>query len=270
MTRKDFEIILIDPQQKKHQSLTQTPLDDHYQKMSPGKNKDFRTFSIASKMLDIAGDNAGRTLDIGCGFGILVAMGQKQGKNVIGLDTSPSMIQGSIDYLKSQGLDPDKVQVISAEELIEQGKTFDTIIMIDVLEHIDDPEGFLKLVEELLAPGGRLILSVPAHKEFYDSRDEMLGHFLRYDKETLLAHLSVTSLNVIDLYYWNFLGWIERQTRMRFFPTINTSAQYDFRYSGSLMTRTLNRLLRGYFFLIENRIRPFNGLTLILIARKND
>lgn len=259
---------MTDSQEKKHSSLTQTPLDEHYQKMSPGKNKDFRTFSIASKMLDIAGDNAGRILDIGCGFGILVAMGQKRGKNIIGLDTSVSMIQGSRDYLRSQNIDPEKVQLTTAEQLIEDGETFDTIIMIDVLEHIDDPKGFLKLVEQLLNPGGRLILSVPAHSKFYDSRDEMLGHFLRYEEDSLLADLSVTNLKKVDLYYWNFLGWVERQVRMRLFPKVDTADQYEFRYSRSLFNQILNRTLRAYFFTIENRIRPFTGLTLILIATK--
>jgi len=260
---------LTDTHEQTPQSLTQTPLDDHYQKMNPGMNKDFRTFSIASKMLDIAGENAGQIIDIGCGFGILVAMGQQRGKDVIGLDTSESMIQGSREYLASQNIAPDKVQLTTAEELIAQGKTFDVIIMIDVLEHIEDPRRFLKLVEELLNPGGRLILSVPAHQEFYDTRDEMLGHYLRYDKETLLTDLAVTNLKLKDLHYWNFLGWIERQVRMRLFPKKDTASQYEFRYSRSWFNITLNRLLRAYFFIVENRIRPFNGLTLIMVAQKD-
>ncbi|GEM_PF-315616 len=268
-SKREIEIVLTEQPEKMHQSLTQTPLDDHYQKMSPGRNKDFRTFSVASKMLDIAGKNAGKIIDIGCGFGILVAMGQQRGKDIIGLDTSASMIEGSRDYLRSQNIDPEKVQLITAEELIEQEKTFDVVIMIDVLEHIDDPRGFLKLVEELLNPGGRLILSVPAHAEFYDSRDEMLGHFLRYEEESLLEDLSVTNLKMTDLHYWNFLGWIERKVRMRLFPKVDTADQYEFRYSRSIFNRVLNRTLRAYFFLIENRIRPINGLTLILVAEKD-
>lgn len=266
---REFETTLTEQQEKNHQSLTQTPLDEHYQRMSPGRNKDFRTFSIAAKMLDIAGNNAGRVIDIGCGFGILVAMGQQQGKNVIGLDTSESMIRGSRDYLSSQNVDPEKVQLTTVEKLIEQNETFDAVIMIDVLEHIDDPKGFLKLVEELLNPGGRLILSVPAHKEFYDTRDEMLGHFLRYEKDTLLADLSVTNLKMIDIHYWNLLGWIERKIRIQFFPKVDTAEQYEFRYSRSQFNQILNRTLRAYFFMIENRIRPFNGLTLILVAQKD-
>lgn len=255
-------------QQKSHEALKETLLDEHYQKMSPGRNKDFRTFSIASKMLDIAGKNAGRILDVGCGFGILVAQGQQRGKDIIGLDTSASMIEGSRDYLRSQNIDPEKVQLTTVEQLIEQGESFDVIIMIDVLEHIEDAKGFLKLVETLLNPGGRLILSVPAHAKYYDSRDKMLGHFLRYEEDTLLEDVATTQLKVKDMYYWNFLGWIEREIRLHLFPKVDTTDQYEFRYSRSIFNQVLNRVLRAYFFLIENRIRPFNGLTLILIAEK--
>lgn len=248
--------------------MTPTPLDEHYQRLSPGINKDFRTFSIADKMLRIVGNDTGSILDIGCGFGVLVAMGARRNKNIMGLDTSEHMINGSREYLKSSNLNPDLVQLQTAEELLAKNITFDSIIMIDVLEHIEDPMGFLKIVEQLVSPNGRLILSVPAHTEFYDSRDSMLGHFLRYEKDTLLEHLSVTDLKVETLHYWNFLGWIERKLRKQFMSNVETYEQYSFRYSTNLFSKLLNHALRGYFFTVENRIRPFNGLTLILVARK--
>lgn len=248
--------------------MAPTPLDEHYRNLSPGINKDFRTFSIADKMLKLVGQETGKILDIGCGFGVLVAMAAKRGKNINGLDTSAHMIAGSQEYLQSINLDPNLVSLQTAEELVEQNAQFEVIIMIDVLEHIEDPRGFLKIVEQLLTPNGRLILSVPAHAEFYDSRDELLGHYLRYEKDTLLADVGVTNLQVEDLHYWNLLGWLERKFRQYFLSGINTHEQYAFRYSTNTLSKLLNRLLRGYFFLVENRIRPFNGLTLILVARK--
>ena len=146
--------------------MTPTPLEEHYRKMSPGKNKDFRTFSIADKMLRVLGKDDGNILDIGCGFGVLVGMAAQRGKNIYGLDTSSRMIEGSQEYLKSINLDPNLVTFQTAEELLEQKAQFDAIIMIDVLEHIENPREFLKITEQLLSPNGRLILSVPAHQEF--------------------------------------------------------------------------------------------------------
>ena len=248
--------------------MARTPLDDHYQQLNPGKTKDFRTFSAAAKILDTVGDNDGNILDIGCGFGILVAMATQKGRRITGLDTSPYMIEGSQEYLKTLRIDPNLVSLTTIEKLAEQGAVFDSITMIDVLEHIEDAKGFLKVLETILAPSGHLILSVPAHPEFYDVRDEMLGHFRRYDRAALLDDLAATQLEIRDVHYWNLLGWVERKIRQRLFSRVNTHQQYRFRYSRSLFMRFLNHFLRAYFFTIENRIRPVRGLTLILVAQK--
>lgn len=245
-----------------------TDLDNHYRLMNPGKTKDFRTFSAAAKVLSLIKDVDKSILDIGCGFGILVAMATLRGKQIIGIDTSRYMIEGSQAYLKHLELKPCLVSLTTIEALLEQGERFEVITMIDVLEHIEDPKRFLLTVESLLAPGGSLILSVPAHQEFYDIRDERLGHFRRYDLAVLLDHLAVTQLDIQDTHYWNFLGWAERKFRQRFMPRVDTRRQYAFRYSSSLSSRLLNRLLRAYFLMIENRVRPVCGLSIILVARK--
>lgn len=247
-----------------------TPLDEHYQHMSPGKNKDFRTFSVAAKILREVGNTDGKILDIGCGFGVLVAMAAQKNLSIQGLDTSPFMIEGSQEYLRSLNLDPNMVSLNTIEALAEQGAQFDVITMIDVLEHIEDSKGFLRILETVLAPNGRLVLSVPAHPEFYDDRDIMLGHFRRYDIPTLKEDLAVTRLKIRELHYWNLLGWIERKLRQRLISSIDTQQQYAFRYSRNIFSRLLNNVLRSYFFIFENRIRPFCGLTLVLVAQKAD
>lgn len=249
--------------------MTLTPLDEHYQQMNPGKNKDFRTFSVAAKILQEVGKTDGKILDIGCGFGVLVAMAAQQGRSIQGLDTSVHMIAGSQDYLKSLNLDPNLVSLTTIEKLADQNAQFDVITMIDVLEHIEDSKGFLQILETILAPNGRLVLSVPAHPEFYDNRDITLGHFRRYDIPMLKDDLAVTQLEIKDLHYWNFLGWVERKVRQQFIKNIDTQQQYAFRYSNNIWSRFLNHVLRAYFFMVENRIRPSYGLTLVLVAQKN-
>lgn len=248
--------------------MTVTPLDEHYINLNPAQNKDFRTFSAASRVLDLIGDESGRILDIGCGYGVLVALGQKRGLNVQGLDTSASMIKGSKEYLASLQLDRDLVSLTTIEDLIHKNAQYEVITMIDVLEHNEDSKGFLRSLEKLLAPGGRLILTVPAHPEFYDSRDELLGHFRRYTSDMLMDEMSVTGLHTEDIFYWNFLGWVERKFRLHFLSSLDTQSQYAFRYSRNFFSRLLNNVLRGYFHIIENRIRPSYGLTLILVAHK--
>ncbi len=64
---------------------------------------------------------------------------------------------------------------------------FDTLIYIDVLEHIQDDAGELRMAAEHLEPGGRLIILSPAHQGLYSLFDRAIGHHRRYDREMLDA-----------------------------------------------------------------------------------
>ena len=65
------------------------------------------------------------------------------------------------------------------------GRQFDTILYIDVLEHIEDDQSELATAAHLLRPGGRLIVLAPAHQALYSGFDKALGHYRRYDRRSL-------------------------------------------------------------------------------------
>src|SRR5581483_3763459 len=62
---------------------------------------------------------------------------------------------------------------------------FDTAVMLNVLEHIPDDARALACIHRLLAPGGRLLLLVPAERYLYGSLDRALGHHRRYERRPL-------------------------------------------------------------------------------------
>ena len=64
---------------------------------------------------------------------------------------------------------------------------FDTALYIDVLEHIEDDTAEVARVCRHLAPGGHLIVLVPAHQALYTPFDAAIGHFRRYTMRQLLA-----------------------------------------------------------------------------------
>lgn len=64
---------------------------------------------------------------------------------------------------------------------------FDTILYIDVLEHIEDDSAELARAAEHLRPGGRVIVLSPAHMFLYSPFDRSIGHFRRYSKKSLSA-----------------------------------------------------------------------------------
>ncbi|HEX3764363.1 MAG TPA: class I SAM-dependent methyltransferase [Kofleriaceae bacterium] len=74
-------------------------------------------------------------------------------------------------------------------------REFDAIVILDVLEHIADDRGFLReFVMRRLRPGGRLLISVPAHPALYTQHDVALGHYRRYSQGELRDVLVASGL----------------------------------------------------------------------------
>lgn len=85
-------------------------------------------------------------------------------------------------------------------------KSFDTIIYIDVLEHIKNDSGELKKAISHLKPGGHLVVLVPAWPFLYNKFDQTIGHHRRYDKKMLRA-LVPAQMKEELLRYYDSLGY---------------------------------------------------------------
>ncbi len=86
----------------------------------------------------------------------------------------------------------------------------DTIVCLNVLEHIEDDRAALTRMRQLLVPGGRLVLLVPQHPWLYGSYDRHIEHYRRYTRQTLAATLGAAGFSVVAFKNFNFLsiaGW---------------------------------------------------------------
>lgn len=133
----------------------------------------------------------------------------------------------------------------------------DTVICLNVLEHVERDEAALRNLRAVLAPGGRLALLVPALPSLYGRIDASIGHHRRYARAGLAALLRRTGFAIESLRYFNILGvpgWFlnARVLRRRAVPPLQ-SALYDH-------VVPLARL--------EDRFELPFGLSLIAIARK--
>ncbi len=70
---------------------------------------------------------------------------------------------------------------------LPEGAAFDTILYIDVLEHIEDDRAELERAARRLKPGGRLVVLSPSHQFLYTPFDRAIGHYRRYSRATLRA-----------------------------------------------------------------------------------
>jgi SAM-dependent methyltransferase len=83
---------------------------------------------------------------------------------------------------------------------------FDTIVCLNVLEHIEHDRAALVAMRGLLAPGGRLVLLVPALPALYGTLDESLGHYRRYTRPLLRERYAECGLTLRRLEYFNLVG----------------------------------------------------------------
>jgi SAM-dependent methyltransferase len=89
---------------------------------------------------------------------------------------------------------------------VGSGIRFETIVCMNVLEHIQDDGAVTVLFARLLAPGGTLVLMVPAVPWAYGEIDRRLGHFRRYSKRSVRLLCETSGLHPVELHYTNMVG----------------------------------------------------------------
>lgn len=83
---------------------------------------------------------------------------------------------------------------------------FDTVLCINVLEHIQDDGAAIRRMSQAARPGGRVLIYVPACARAYGAMDEALGHRRRYTRRALHTLLSQAGLRPVFSRYVNFIG----------------------------------------------------------------
>src|SRR5580704_11179670 len=148
----------------------------------------------------LAGDlvsEAGTIAEIGCGNGIL----QRQiedafGKEVAGFDLNEAALKINVS----------RQSAVNCYDIFQKNETlrqrYNVIFLFDVLEHIADERGFLEALLYHLAPGGRLILNVPAGQWAFSEYDRAAGHVRRYSIRTLRDAAESTHLEITSWTYW--------------------------------------------------------------------
>lgn len=127
----------------------------------------------------LGGRPAGRLLDLGCAEGYVAADLRRLGHHVTGLDVSarPGVKERVDTFVEAdldEGLPPSVAEA-----------TFDVVVAADVLEHVRDPERLLLDLHRVLAPDGRLLVSVPNFGHWYPRLRVASGRF-DYDRRGIL------------------------------------------------------------------------------------
>lgn len=150
----------------------------------------------------------GRVLEVGAGIGATTEFLCKgHQKQWLCLEPDPILTE-KIDLKISIGrLPPCCKSRVGTSADLEPKNLFDTIIYMDVLEHIKDDCSEVKIVTQHLSIGGYLVVLAPAHQWLFTPFDTAIGHYRRYNKKSL-ASVMPKSLNCIQLIYLDSVGLI--------------------------------------------------------------
>ena len=153
-----------------------------------------------------------RVLDAGCGWGTTLEALESHGYRVAGMDIS----RRTLERLDRPGREL-HVADLTRDLTADSAGSFDAVLALDVIEHIDDDRAAITRLGRLARPGGSVIVSVPALPDFFGEFDEIQGHRRRYLPETLRAAFAESDLAVERLFWWGqwLVPMLRRQRRRR-------------------------------------------------------
>ena len=203
-----------------------------------------------------------KLIDVGAGNGLFLKFFKNHGFEVTGIELEEELVAKMKKDPQLKG-----VSISQGDITKLTGKAdYDVTIASDVIEHIKDYEKAIKNLWSFVAPGGLLIITVPAHSFLYGKRDEAWGHFRRYDKKKL--ELKVKSLKFAEIHtltFWNLVGYF-----VYFFyeKVLHKQINEEMRYGKSFKSKIVRTVL-DFILKVEEMIGGLPlGLTLVVIVQK--
>lgn len=133
-------------------------------------------------------------LDVGCGTGATLATLSSFGE-AVGVDRAVA----ALTHTARRGAT--RVCACDAHRLAFRAGVFTAVTALDVIEHLDDPVAALREMGRVCAPGGAVVVSVPAHPALWSDHDVALHHRRRYTPGLLREHVEGAGLKVVRMTY---------------------------------------------------------------------
>ena len=156
-------------------------------------------------------DTAARVLEVGAGIGTITSQLEAGRELVVALEVDPFYIDRLTRRFRDKPhVRPTLSDVADTDWERLRSDRIDTVVLSNVLEHIEDDAGAVAGFRRLLPPGGRVVIMVPALPALFGAMDEAVGHFRRYSREGLGRLLESGGFGVERLDWMNLAsipGW---------------------------------------------------------------
>jgi len=149
-------------------------------------------------------DNLGtKILEVGCGIGTFTKLLAQNGAEILGLD----MDHKAVEIAMAETKDLDGVTIELADVTKRKWNAeFDTVVAIDVIEHIENDYNIMNSLYQTLSPGGNIIIKVPAMPSVYCTLDESVGHYRRYSRQSIIDVMTGAGFQNVQVKFFNVLG----------------------------------------------------------------
>ncbi len=201
-----------------------------------------------------------RILEVGSGVGNQTRYFVTDRERIVASDVEPHYVRELstlFEHQKHVRVASFRFPLSEEEKADLRRERIDTIVCMNVLEHIEDDRNTLKDFQTVLQPNGKMVLLVPSLKALYGTLDVALDHFRRYSRDELAELVRQSGFVVDDIRFVNLPGvfgwWLNsRVLKRRLLPKAQLSA-----------FKWIMPLLR-----LEERRPPSFGMSLLVIARK--
>ena len=148
-----------------------------------------------------------RVLEVGAGIGTITALLAEGRQKVVALEVDPFYVRRLQNRFRGT---PQVVPYLSDVALADYStlakERFDSIVLSNVMEHIPDDAGAVRRFAQILAPGGKVLILVPALPAIFGALDEAVGHYRRYTPASLREVLDSNGFEVEALEWMNLVG----------------------------------------------------------------
>jgi protein-L-isoaspartate O-methyltransferase len=200
-----------------------------------------------------------RVLEVGAGLGATARVLCNDQKKWIALEPDPTLAR-RMQAEVSAGRLPANCEVrVGTLEDTDKSEFFDTILYIDVLEHIQDDRGELEHAAERLDQGGCIVVLAPAHQFLYTAFDRAIGHFRRYNRG-MIAALEPSGLKLSQFEYLDSVGFLASLGNRCFLDSSSPSASQI-----KIWDRLMVPVSRGLDPLLQRRF----GKSVLAVWSKN-
>ena len=186
-----------------------------------------------------------RVLELGAGIGNMTQQLAGGRKHYVASDIDEEhLARQRVRFRGRPNLEIRKCDLCCPEDFAELRGKFDTVVCLNVVEHVEDDLTALRNIYSALAPGGRAIILVPQDQRVYGTLDEVLGHYRRYSAAQLAARMEEAGFVMERTLHFNRAtrpGWWWNGRVMR----RRTFGRFQLKVFDSLvpLTRRVDRLL---------------------------